>query len=252
MKKIVLVMVCLMFCSVSHAATVSLKNGSTVSGRIIERTADAVKLDVSGVTLTYYNDEIQTIDAGADAAPAPAGAPERVNTASTQEPVQPAAVEPTKAKPAAAVPAVAQPLMVEPATSAAVMVEPTLPKADPYAGLTKHELILKFIDAFGTRKSMQYNFEQIIQRLPSEQVGIFKNSFRIDEIINELAPLYDKRFSEEDLKAYIDFYSSPVGQKLVTAIPQIMNESVAISEKYFEANLPKDLSGAEPVKSDKN
>ncbi len=40
------------------AETIHLKNGKTVEGKIIEKTKEYIKLDVDGITLTYYSDQI--------------------------------------------------------------------------------------------------------------------------------------------------------------------------------------------------
>ncbi len=47
--------------STAFADTVYLKNGKSVSGKVIERTDDYIKLDFDGTSLTYWADEIETI-----------------------------------------------------------------------------------------------------------------------------------------------------------------------------------------------
>ena len=47
--------------STAFADTVYLKNGKSVSGKIIEKTDDYIKLDFDGTSLTYWADEIETI-----------------------------------------------------------------------------------------------------------------------------------------------------------------------------------------------
>ena len=47
--------------STAFADTVYLKNGKSVSGKIIERTDQYIKLDFDGTSLTYWTDEIETI-----------------------------------------------------------------------------------------------------------------------------------------------------------------------------------------------
>ena len=261
LKRMAFVLAFVLACGMAQAATVYLKNGSSVSGKIIARTADSVKLDVSGVTLTYYSDEINRVDETDAAAPAPA---ETAAPAKAVEPAPPAEVtsppaaqnpSPVEAAPAApqapkdqppavapAAPAEPAPQVVPPAPAASaeptVQAEPpALSRPDPYAGMLKKDLILKFIDVFGTKKSMYANFAQMMNTLPPAQAEVFQKTFKVEEIIQELVPLYDKHFTEADLKALIDFYTTPIGQKLVTTIPQLMNESVEVSSKYFEAHM---------------
>ncbi len=105
----------------------------------------------------------------------------------------------------------------------------------------KRDLILKFIDVFGTHSSMKANFEQMMASIGVEEADKLRSAFDVDEIIELLVPLYDRYMSESDLRAYIAFYGSADGRKLVEAIPQIMRGSVEISAKYFEERMPEEF-----------
>jgi len=52
------------------------------------------------------------------------------------------------------------------------------------------------------------------------------------ELLNNIAQFYAERFSEQELKALIAFYKSPVGQKMVTDEPQIIDRSVQYAENW--------------------
>jgi len=60
----IFVLIGALFLSVSSASaeTIVLKSGKTVEGKIIEKTDKFVKIDFHGVELTYFNDEIQSIE----------------------------------------------------------------------------------------------------------------------------------------------------------------------------------------------
>jgi len=45
------------------------------------------------------------------------------------------------------------------------------------------------------------------------------------EMLGLAVPVYDKYLSDADIKTLIEFYSSPVGQKMVKVLPNIMSES---------------------------
>ncbi len=211
MKKIFfgLILMCVPLCA--QADIVLLKNGTVVNGRIAERDAKKLKLDVNGVPLTYYIDEIRAIN-GVD--------PQAV-------------VNPPAAVPAPAPVAVQVPQAQMPATQPAPTSTPAVP-----SGLSKRELILKFIDAFGTRESLVNNFDQLIKKSPPERAEKIKKAFDVDQLIEALIPIYDKRFTEEELQAYINFYSSPEGKKLIQTLPVLMMDSVGVSLKYFKERLP--------------
>ena len=55
--------------SFAFAETVILKSGKTTEGKIIEKTDKYIKIDIQGVPITYFNDEIKSIDGKEPAAP---------------------------------------------------------------------------------------------------------------------------------------------------------------------------------------
>jgi hypothetical protein len=57
-------------------------------------------------------------------------------------------------------------------------------------------------------------------------------------------PIYDKFYTEEDLRALTAFYKSPVGQKSLEIMPQLMAESM---QKSSEILLPKIMEIATQV-----
>jgi hypothetical protein len=278
MKKTFLILIGLVVATPVWAAIVHLNSGTAITGKILESTAETIKVDVEGVTVTYYKDEVSSIEgdegaakilgvaAIAPAAPAqgaPAAAPSEAPAIapSAVEPVAPVpAVAPSAAEPVAPVPAVApsaaEPVAPAPAVAPSPVapvapakeVAPTMPVAAPSAVLSpeKKEKILKFIEVFGTRETMKMNFDQILASMPPQDAEKLKGAFNIDEVIQELIPLYDKYFTSEDLDGFIQFYSSPTGHKLVQTIPLIMKESVDVSAKYFEEHLPADMKGETP------
>ena len=44
------------------AETITLKSGKTIEGKILEKTDKSIKVDINGVSVTYYIDEIEGID----------------------------------------------------------------------------------------------------------------------------------------------------------------------------------------------
>ena len=63
MKRIIgLFLVSLSFLSLVFAETIVLKSGETVEGKKIEQTDNYIKIDFYGVPLTYFLDDIESID----------------------------------------------------------------------------------------------------------------------------------------------------------------------------------------------
>ena len=170
--------------------TIHFKDGRSLEGKVVQKSASEVKFDSNGMVMTYYADEIKDIDGQA---------------------------------------------METPVAQAA----PVVTKDDPVA---KKALILKFIDVFGTRRAMTRNFETLMASLAQqkpEDAQKIREGFKIDEIIDRLVPLYDKHFTSEDLKTYIDFYSSSKGQKLIISITAVLQESVQVSVDYLKEKFPE-------------
>lgn len=62
-KSIVLMLaICLCFPVLIFAETIILKSGETVEGKLLEKTDEYIKIDFQGVPLTYFIDEVNTID----------------------------------------------------------------------------------------------------------------------------------------------------------------------------------------------
>ncbi len=182
------------------AETIHLKDGRSVEGKVIEKNGQSVKVDVNGVGMTYYADEVADIDGIVLAPPTPL------------VPAVPAAV-PTKK-----------------ATSTLV------------SGDDKRQLILKFMDAFGTRQALTKNFETLLKQVPAAQAqeaDKIRERVKIDELIERLIPVYDRNFTMDELKAFIAFYQSSEGVKLLKTVPVLMSESVEESVKYLEEKFPE-------------
>jgi len=223
--------VMLLAASVSLASTVNLSNGGSIQGDIVKKDSKSIQINVDGVKMTYYADEIKDVD-GQPFAQAPA-ATDAAPAATV------AAAAPAETAPAdQAAPAESAPAQTPPAETAAA--QP--PAANGTLDGEKKQLILKFIDVFGTRQALINNFDVMLQQIEKEkpdEAKKIRDRVKIDEIIERLLPIYDRNFSTEDLKAFIAFYSSSEGQKLIGTIPELMKESVQESVKYMEEKFPE-------------
>ena len=62
MKKIITTLFLLFLTLPLFAESIKLKNGRTVEAKIIEKTDDAIKVDILGIRMTYYFSDIESID----------------------------------------------------------------------------------------------------------------------------------------------------------------------------------------------
>lgn len=205
--------------SAAQAAIIDLTDGRQVQGDIVSQDSKSVQVNVDGVNMTYYADEIKDVD----------GQPLGGNAAASSSAPQPTA-------PPAVVPAAV------PNETANSGDQTTTETSEGGIDPDKRALILKFIDVFGTRQALQNNFQLMLQQIekdkPDEAEKI-RSRVKVDEIIDRLLPIYDRNFTSDDLKTFIAFYDSPEGRKLITTIPELMKESVQESVKYMEEKFPE-------------
>ena len=94
----------------------------------------------------------------------------------------------------------------------------------------------QFVDAFQTR---------------------FQKHFDPSALTEKVVPIYDKYLSEEDVKGLLDYYNSPLGQRMLKALPEVARESqaagFALGQKAaqetleeLKADYPDFVSGTKP------
>lgn len=192
----------------ARAAMIDLTDGRSVQGTILKEDAKSLQVSVDGVAMTYYADEIKDVDGK------PFGVQPKQVTAQANTALQPATA--------------------------------TNPIDTQSVNPDKKALILKFIDVFGTRQALTNNFELMLKQIAKEkpdEAQKIRERVKVDEIIDRLIPIYDRNFTTDDLNAFIGFYDSPQGHKLIATIPELMKESVQESVKYMEEKFPEAKQG---------
>lgn len=62
----------------------------------------------------------------------------------------------------------------------------------------------------------------------------------LSDLIEMLVPVYQKHYTQSELKQIIKFYKTPIGKKLAATTPQIMKESMEVGQKWG-AKIGKDF-----------
>ena len=62
----------------------------------------------------------------------------------------------------------------------------------------------------------------------------FQAKTNTQELLDMAVPVYDKYFSDEEVKGLIKFYETPLGQKSISALPQLMTELRNAGQKWGE------------------
>lgn len=90
----------------------------------------------------------------------------------------------------------------------------------------------------GVNNSADQFREKLQQTVPNTDKGeAFVNAFLAayqknldqNQINNQLVAIYDKHFSEDDIKGLLQFYGSPIGQKVASEMPKVIREIQAAS-----------------------
>lgn len=110
----------------------------------------------------------------------------------------------------------------------------------------KVELIQRYMGINGTRESIAKIFAQIIKEAPPESVESFNQIFKVDEVLLRLVPIYDKYYTEEELRQFIEFYGTVAAQKMITVTPEIMQQAMTVSAQYFKERIPQNSPAGVP------
>jgi hypothetical protein len=115
----------------------------------------------------------------------------------------------------------------------------------PEAMAAARELIvtMRAADYFKTLMPaiMQQLKPAIVQNRPQVErdydaiVPLLLDSMNANEIIDQIAALYARNFSVEELREVVAFYRGPTGQKFVQKLPLITQESMVIGQRFGQS-----------------
>jgi hypothetical protein len=69
--------------------------------------------------------------------------------------------------------------------------------------------------------------------------AVFKDPALIDEMIDEMVPLYANNFTTAEINELAAFYRTPIGRKMMASVPKIAAESMAISQRVVMPRMGK-------------
>src|SRR4029077_7928695 len=55
----------------------------------------------------------------------------------------------------------------------------------------------------------------------------YQKKFDVDQVTDQLVAIYDKHFTDDEIKGLLQFYGSPLGQKVAAEMPKIGRETQA-------------------------
>lgn len=102
----------------------------------------------------------------------------------------------------------------------------------------KEALVRELLELTGAGKLGEQVSAQMIDSmrgmpgLDPRFVDKFAQLARGDEMTEIIVPIYMKHFDEPTLKAVVAFYKTPAGQKLIVAMPVVMQESMTAGQEW--------------------
>ncbi len=81
------------------------------------------------------------------------------------------------------------------------------------------------IDQFRSNLSRALPQSEHSQKIMETFLQRFQGKFNAEQLAELSIPIYDKYLSAEDIKGLIQFYESPLGQRMVKVLPQITRDS---------------------------
>ena len=79
----------------------------------------------------------------------------------------------------------------------------------------------------------------VLSRYISKMVKVMEEEFGWAKMKNDYIDIYVKTYTEGEIRAISEFYKSPAGKKFIEKMPQLMQESMAISQKNMPTFMKK-------------
>jgi len=88
----------------------------------------------------------------------------------------------------------------------------------------------------GENAAVEQSREKLLATVPNNEKGqafvnafatSYEKKFDVDQVTDQLEEFYDKHFTEDEIKGLLQFYGSPLGQKVAAEMPKIGHETQA-------------------------
>jgi hypothetical protein len=129
------------------------------------------------------------------------------------------------------------------------------------------EDVKKLFDVMASRDQMRQMMKQIFaqmrtmnrEEIKKRQPGVsqedltradqqseeFIKDFPIDEMLDDMIPVYQRHFTKSEIEALINFYSSPAGQKFLHEMPAVTAETMRTVYPRLQAQMDAAMKRAE-------
>ena len=98
------------------------------------------------------------------------------------------------------------------------------------------------------RETMKQRYPQVTDKEMARTNEVLVESvkdFPIDDMLDDMIPVYQKHLTQADAEAMIAFYSSPTGQKLMQELPAITSEGMQAAYPRMQKHMEKVMQRVE-------
>ena len=81
--------------------------------------------------------------------------------------------------------------------------------------------------------------QPILDNYSAQVLQVMKEEMAWDKMKEDYIAIYAKVYTEEEITALNQFYQSPVGQKMLAKMPELMKESLGIAQKSMQKVIPR-------------
>jgi hypothetical protein len=79
--------------------------------------------------------------------------------------------------------------------------------------------------------------EKMVPGVAQSVSKVFNDPALIEEMINEMVPLYANNYTTAEIKQLTAFYQTPVGRKMMTLAPKLSAEGMAVAQRVVTPRL---------------
>ncbi|HEY6945599.1 MAG TPA: DUF2059 domain-containing protein [Candidatus Acidoferrum sp.] len=85
----------------------------------------------------------------------------------------------------------------------------------------------------GANNAIEQSREKLLATVPNNEKGqafvnafsaSYQKKFAVDQVTEQLVAIYDKHYTDDEIKGLLQFYGSPLGQKVAAESPKISRE----------------------------
>ncbi|HTB63381.1 MAG TPA: DUF2059 domain-containing protein [Opitutales bacterium] len=121
-----------------------------------------------------------------------------------------------------------------------------LPCAAMADDASHRQAAMKLLEATGGKDVMRNAFIAVIDNMPAsksmpaaENADMkqavqqwFDEDFKWEDLSSQIADIYAKAFTEDELNQLIAFYQTPLGKKTISLLPEVMKQGSALGAQY--------------------